>query len=255
MVVPYIGITGVMGRSQAIFISASALNLMPGSGRQIMMGVLASSKTLAGQSNKYPHLYPPMKNLPEIFASDPRFLNLIHYSTDTPLLLREEIFKIIRLFKERKNGLNGFQLNIPWPSISHLEDIKNAFPKLKFVLQIGPEAFEKAGHSPKKVRDMASDYMPFVDYFLLDKSAGFNKPLDAEALRPYLRELSDLFIIGLGIAGGLGPDTLHLAEPLIQEFPDLSIDAQSALQTNNALNANRSVEYIRQALKMYKKYE
>lgn len=252
MVVPYIGITGIVNRTQVVTINAGAINLMRGSGKQIMIGVLASSKTLAGQSNKYPYLYPPIKNLPEIFASDPRFLNLIHYSTDNPLLLREEIFKIIQLFKERKNGLNGFQLNIPWPSISHLEDIKNAFPKLKFVLQIGPEAFEKAGHSPKKVRDMASDYMPFVDYFLLDKSAGFNKPLDAEALRPYLRELSDLFTIGLGIAGGLGPDTLYLAEPLIQEFPDLSIDA---LQTNNALNANHSVEYIRQALKMYKKYE
>jgi hypothetical protein len=255
MIVPYIGITGVMNRSQIVAIGAGALNLMYHSGRQIMIGVLASSKTLAGQKNKYPYLYPPIKNLPEIFASDPRFLNLVHYNTDNPLLLRDEIFKIVQLFKERRNGLNGFQLNVSWPSISHMEDIKTAFPKLKIILQIGTEAFKQAGHSPKRVMEMAGDYLPFVDYFLLDASAGFGRPLHAATLRPYLRELSAFFTAGLCVAGGLGPDALHLAEPLIKEFPGLSIDAQSGLQEDYALCVPRAVEYIHQSLKMYKKYE
>lgn len=254
MTVPYIGITGIMNRSQVISIGAGALSLMYRSDRQIMIGVLVSSKTLSGQSNKHPHLYPSVKNLPEIFVSDPRFLNLIHYNTDNSLLLRDELSKIIRLFKDG-NGLNGFQLNVPWPSISHLEDIKNAFPKLKIVLQIGPEAFKQACYSPKRVMEMAGDYLPFVDYFLLDASSGFGKPLHAATLQPYLRELSAFSTIGLGIAGGLGPNVLHLAEPLIKEFPGLSIDAQSGLQKDYALSVARAVEYIRQSLKMYKKYE
>jgi len=260
MEVPYIGITGVMNRAQVAAIGAGALNLLYRTGRQIMMGVLVSSKTLAGGQNKYPHLYPPVKNLPSIFVSDPRFLNFVHYNTDNPLFLREELFKIIKFFQggEKKNGLNwlnGFQLNIAWPAISQLEDVKTAFPAFKIVLQIGPQALEQADYSPEKVMAMASGYLPFVDYFLLDVSAGFGKPLDADNIRPYLRGLSDLFSAGLVIAGGLGPDTLHLAEPLIREFPEVSVDAQSGLQEKGALSINRSVEYIRRALKMYKQYE
>jgi hypothetical protein len=249
-----------MNRAQVAAIGAGALNLLYRTGRQIMMGVLVSSKTLAGGQNKYPHLYPPVKNLPSIFVSDPRFLNFVHYNTDNPLFLREELFKIIKFFQggEKKNGLNwlnGFQLNIAWPAISQLEDVKTAFPAFKIVLQIGPQALEQADYSPEKVMAMASGYLPFVDYFLLDVSAGFGKPLDADNIRPYLRGLSDLFSAGLVIAGGLGPDTLHLAEPLIREFPEVSVDAQSGLQEKGALSINRSVEYIRRALKMYKQYE
>jgi hypothetical protein len=260
MEVPYIGITGVMNRAQVAAIGAGALNLLYRTGRQIMMGVLVSSKTLAGETNKYPHLYPPVKTLKDIFTSDPRFLNLVHYSTDNPLWLREELSKIIKLFQsgEKKNGLNGlngFQLNIAWPAISQLEDVKTAFPALKIVLQIGPQALEQADYSPEKIMAMVGGYLPFVDYFLLDDSAGFGKPLDADNLRPYLRELSDLFSAGLVIAGGLGPDTLHFAEPLIKEFPEVSIDAQSGLQEKGVLSINRSVEYIRRALEMYKQYE
>lgn len=255
MIVPYIGITGVMNRAQSVAISASALNLMYNSGRQIMIGVLVSSKTLNGEGNKYPHLYPSIKILPDIFLSDPRFLNLIHYNTDNPLLLRDELFKIIRLFRERKNGLNGFQLNVPWPSISHLEDVKNAFPKLKIVLQIGPQAFERTNHSPEKMLEMAYDYVSFVDYFLLDANAGFGKPLDAQFLLPYLHELSNYFSVGLAVAGGLSSDALHLAEPLIKEFPDLSIDAQSGLQTNKTLDIEKCRDYIVNSRKIFQKYE
>ncbi len=260
MMVPYIGITGIMNRAQVAAISASALNLLYKTGRQIMLGVLVSSKTLAGEENKYPRLYPPVKMLKDIFVFDPRFLNFVHYNTDNPLWLREELFKIIKFFQNdnRKNGLNGlsgFQLNVPWPAISHLEDVKAAFPKLKIVLQIGPEALEQAGYSPEKVMAMTGDYLPFVDCFLFDASAGFGKPLAAENIKLYLRELSAFFTVGLAIAGGLGPDTLHLAEPLIKEFPEISIDAQSGLQEKGELSINKSVEYVRRALKMYKKYE
>lgn len=254
--VPYIGITGVMNRPQIATIGASALNLLHKTGRKIMIGVLASSKTLTGEQNKYPRLYPPIKSLPEIFASDPRLLNIVHYNTDNPLLLRDELFKTMRLFKERGNGLNGFQLNMPWPSISHLEDVKTTFPKLKIILQIGPKAFEQVGYSPGAVMEGVGWYLPFIDYILLDPSDGLGKPLSAETLRPYLQELANnLHTIGLGVAGGLGPDTMHLAEPLIKEFPNLSIDAQSGLQEKGALSVNKSVEYIRRALQMYKKYE
>lgn len=253
MTVPYIGITGVMNRAQVAAIGAGTLSLVSRSGRQIMIGVLVSSKTLAGQKNKYPHLYPPVKNLSEIFSPDPRFLNLVHYSTDNPLLLREELLKIIRLFGE--NTVNGFQLNTPWPYISHIEDVKTASPKIKIVLEIGPEAFRQAGYSPERVMEMAGDYLPFVDYFLLDASAGLGKPLDAKALRPYLRELSAFFTVGMGVAGGLGPDTLQLVEPLVKEFPGLSIDAQSALQKDGTLRVGSAVEYIRRSLKMYREYE
>ena len=56
------------------------------------------------------------------------------------------------------------------------------------------------------------------------------------------------------MAGGLGPDTLHTIQPLIDEFPDLSIDAQSRLRpSGNAMNPidwGMAKSYLINALKI-----
>lgn len=72
---------------------------------------------------------------------------------------------------------------------------------------------------------------------MLDKSLGKGLELDAETLYPFLQAIQNAFpAFGLGVAGGLGPDTLHLLKPLIKEFPNLSIDACAKLhKSGNAL--------------------
>ena len=115
------------------------------------------------------------------------------------------------------------------------------------VLQVGARAFETIGNSLKRLADkIASEYGGLIHYVLLDASAGLGKPLDAEVLRPYLRALAAKRLpIGLGVAGKLSPTTLGLVEPLVDEFPHLSIDAESGLRDeNDDLNVSFAISYL-----------
>jgi hypothetical protein len=58
--------------------------------------------------------------------------------------------------------------------------------------------------------------------------------------------------IGLGVAGGLGPDSLNLVEPLIAKFPNLSIDAEGRLRNNqNDLDLKAMSDYLAKALQLF----
>ena len=73
--------------------------------------------------------------------------------------------------------------------------------------------------------------------------------MDATELLSFARIISATFPeIGIGVAGGLGPDTIQLVKPLAEEFWDLSIDAQGRLRpSGNALdpiNWDMAARYI-----------
>ncbi len=58
--------------------------------------------------------------------------------------------------------------------------------------------------------------------------------------------------MGIVVAGGLGPYTVRLVEPLLAEFPNISIDAQGQLrESGNALDPidwDRAETYITRAV-------
>src|SRR5258708_1143032 len=90
---PYIGVTGIMSSTEI----DEALAAVPQATHRFMPGVLVSSKTLAGQANKWPGRYPKKEAIADIFIDDPRKLNLIHYSTDSPTNLCAELRQIVEL--------------------------------------------------------------------------------------------------------------------------------------------------------------
>lgn len=54
--------------------------------------------------------------------------------------------------------------------------------------------------------------------------------------------------MGLGVAGGLSPSTLDLIGPLISDFPDLSIDAESLLRDkDDRIDTVQAGDYIGRA--------
>ena len=64
---------------------------------------------------------------------------------------------------------------------------------------------------------------------------------------------------GMGVvcAGGLGPESLHLVEPLVRDYPMISIDAQGKLRpSGDALNERISwtmaERYLRKAVGMFR---
>lgn len=220
---PYVGVTGFMSRAEV----SEALAMVPqGSTRRLMVGVLMSSKTLAGQQNKWPGRYPKKEAVANIFIDDPRALNLIHYNTDHPETLLTQLVEITALAGPH---FDGFQLNIAWPPISQLEDYWEVYPEKFLLLQVGGKAMTQV-ESMERFTELVGAYLPMIDAILIDPSGGKGEPLDAVKGAEYLRAVRDYPMLGLGVAGGFGPDTLHLLDPLVREFPKLSIDAEGRLR-------------------------
>ena len=100
--------------------------------------------------------------------------------------------------------------------------------------------------------ELASDDLlsGVVDRVLLDKSMGMGLGMDAMAMLPFLREISERIPqLQLVVAGGLGPTSLHLLDPVLAEFPRISFDAQGKLRpSGDALNEPLDWHYVRSYL-------
>lgn len=244
---PYIGITGFMSLGDALYV----LGVVPtNASRLVMIGVLASQKTMRGIQNKWPNRYPTMDKIASIFPDHPQALNLIHYNTKEKDTLGDQLVAMTEF-----GGVNmhGFQLNIAWPSSDVLAEYKKACPAKQIVLQVGGHALEMVNHSPEQLAARVSEYDGIADYVLLDPSGGQGKPFDPERACEYLLAIKAQNLgMGLGVAGGLSPTTLKLIKPLVNKFPDLSIDAEGRLRTQeDHLDLNLSREYLCEAFLMF----
>ncbi|MCK5044869.1 hypothetical protein KAR26_04055 [Candidatus Parcubacteria bacterium] len=244
---PYIGITGFMSSDEALHI----LNSVPfRAGPLVMIGVLASLKTIRGVKNKWPNRYPTMDRIAGIFPDHPLALNLIHYNTKEKDTLANQLIAMTEI-----GGVNlhGFQLNIAWPSLDVLHAYREAYPTKQIVLQIGEQAFEMVNHSPEQLASRVVEYDGLVEYVLLDPSGGYGKPFDSEHIRQYLLALREKNLdICFGFAGALSPATINLVEPLVKEFSRLSIDAEGCLRTpKDHLDLNLASEYLRRAFLIF----
>lgn len=246
MMKPYIGITGFMARGEV----ERMLNLMPPSSkRSLMVGVLASWKTM--YENRVTGRYPSINDISRIFVQHPLALNLVHYNTRYTEDLCEQLENLTILGGD---DLHGFQLNFTWPPISELKKYRSIFRDKIIVIVINPEAFEDAKNSPQILASRIEDYNGLVDYVLLDRSCGCGIPLDTTSMREYLDVLYKKDIdMGIGIAGGLDGNNLHLIEPLVEEFPGLSIDAEDKLRNpyDDSLNLDIAEIYLNRLLEIF----
>lgn len=248
---PYVGVTGFTTRADV----ESALSALPQpTTRNLMVGVLASWKSLHGLPLKpvRQKRFPQPEKIREIFVRDGRALNLVHYSTEEEQIntLVSQLFKIHDLAGP---NLDGFQLNITWPLLDALEDYRmrmGSTPRL--VLQIGQTAINIA-ESAHGIAKLVFNYRGFVDSILLDASGGLGKPLDARFAHQVFSEIVNKgWTLGLGVAGGLGPNSLDLVAPLIEEFPALSIDAEGLLRNKENELDNQAVKtYLKKAFTMF----
>jgi hypothetical protein len=204
----------------------AALDDLPNwSGRKLMVGVLASSKTLVGRSNKWPNRYPNVYEIAGLFPPDRRTVNLIHYATDDRHALSDQLGELVSL---GGSYFDGFQLNIPWP-----EPASIVVPKYtRVVLQVGHVALELAGNSPEAAAKCLDAYKNVVTDVLLDASGGRGISLDLELISAYVRAIRARHpVIGIGVAGGLSRDTVQRLLPLVERFSGLSLDAEGRLRT------------------------
>jgi len=243
---PYIGVSAVMFNATARVL----LEVFELSSRQLMIGTVASFKTLQGRLNSLPHKFPPMLKMASIFPDDPRAFNLIHYNTRDFDTLFQQLAQVT-IFGG--SNLHGLQLNLVWPPADALRAYREAHPEMKLVLQIDQSALDEIDQDTAALaRRLRNDYHGLIDAILLDQSRGRGIRMDTAESREYLHAIQDHWPeLGLGVAGGVGPDTLHLVEPLFDEFSNLSTDVESEIRDDDDhLDIPRTIDYLERMQKM-----
>ena len=246
--VPYIGITGITSPAESDLIARSWAG---NSSRKVMIGVLVSSKTLRSEPDQWPNRYPALGDIAGIFSDHTAAFNVIHYSTDEPGSLLDQLLTVSHLCGP---SLHGFQLNMAWPSAADLRRFAGQRSGLEIILQLNQEAFRVAGnHQGAVAAKLQREYSGLVDHVLLDLSAGYGRQLDPAWARRQLAEMRDAELdMGQGVAGGLSPESLHLVAPLVKEFPQLSLDAEARLRdAEDNLDPDLGQEYLRTAFAMF----
>jgi hypothetical protein len=226
---PYIGITDFTDFEQVkAMLEAFEANKPKGSNRKLHIGVMMSYKTLNDIPCKWLKVFPRKELIADIFSSDETF-NCLHYAdyVGQPDLADT----LVKAISFGGIGIHALQLDMVWPDSGVIEHAVHTSRKnIQVILQVGDEALDQVNDDPDELVEMLREYHGIIHRVLLDRSMGRGIGMDADMLLPFARVIKENFPdIGIGVAGGLGPDTMHLVEPFLEEFPDLSWDAQAKL--------------------------
>lgn len=251
---PYIGITDFIASWQVKVMLEVFQTHHPDSRRKLHVGVMMSYETLYGIPTKWQQTFPPKESIASIFSSEEAF-NCLHYANyeydaDLPQ-------SIGRAISYGGAGIHALQLDMIWPDPDQItEGVHGSQMNIEVILQVGTTALEQIRNDPQLLVEKLKRYDGAIHRVLLDKSAGAGIGMSASVLLPFARAIrKHLPELGLVVAGGLGPKTMHLVEPIVREFPEVSIDAQGKLRSSgNALDPidwKMASAYLVEALKLF----
>lgn len=248
---PYIGITDFDSRASVDRMWEVFKNRRGHlAGYQLHVGVMMSRKTLYGLPSKWSNVWPRKDELPDIFGH-PDTYNCLHYADYDGLPgLSDSLADAVGHCGGR---LHAVQLDMVWPDHREIKRFHAAHPHLEIILQIGRLAFASVENDPERLIDRLRRYTGATQRLLLDRSGGEGKALNADLIAPHLRMVrTHLPTLGLGVAGGLGPRTISLLDPLLVEFNGLSIDAQGRLRPSgdakDPVDWDMAAAYLERAL-------
>ena len=236
----YIGITGVTSRGQA----QAILDAMPScTSRQLMIGVLASNKTLAGYPHQqWPDRYPPPEELVNIFPDSPRALNLLKYETDEV----ETVFdQLIELSERCGKFLHGFQLNIPWPDPYMLKAYRGLHPEKRFILQITGSMCTEMHNDRKAIANrIQCEYDWLAEHIMIDFSYKPRGLFNSTVIRDYIEAFKEAGLaMGIGVSGDVY--TIGLVRYIAENHPDINTDTGDCLFTKDGrFSVNDAIELV-----------
>ena len=221
--------------------------------RNLMVGISAYWETLNGQPFKQQEAIPKKEDIAGIFVNHPLAFNTIHYVD----MRGVDVFKnLVRVTEYGGKNLRALQLDMIWPDSTVIKNYREKYPAIQVILQVNTPALNALADIKKDLVSKIVSYGDAINFILLDKSMGKGLGLDANFLRPLVRLLTTKFpFLGLAIAGGLGPESMHYAEPLIGDFKGLSIDAESRLRESgdslDLVDWNLAKAYLEKALALF----
>ncbi len=257
---PYVGITGFMCIGEAVTCNTCFSEAVAEEGElvprdlKLMIGILVSSKTLLGLPNKHPMLYPVRDNVSQITSQrHPHLLHTIHYNTDDPGTIDEQVEEVFRLDLE---GIDAIQLNIAWVSPVKLQRIRRRHPEKRIILQIGPEALKEV-HEPSDIYlgEALQSYRGVIDDFLIDDSAGDGKELEVWRAFACISDTEIPREMGVGMAGGREESNVHEMTGLIRRLQrPINTDSQKRMRTpSDNLDLAKSCRFLRAHIQLLNK--
>lgn len=199
---------------------------------RLAVGVLMSEKTgLLGVSNRHGTVYPTFEDTEGIFmehdeAGVDQLPVVVHYNTDNPKAIGGQLIRALYPYDPEAVQINGLRPQ----HLRSLATFKEARPGIDVVLQIDSELLSSM--RPNELASLFAQHSEVIDFLWLDGSGGEGKPLERAELLPIIEAVTNINeSVGVGVAGGLSPGNLEeLLTPILEEFPDISWDAQSGVQ-------------------------
>lgn len=235
---PYVGITGFMHLREVVvcnnaFREATAVAAEHvAKNLKFMVGVLVSSKTLAGGTNRWPNRYPPMARIPEIISMkhEEHLLHTIHYNTDDAGTIDEQVDQVMAIAPK---SIDAIQLNIRWVSPVKMQRVRRKYPDLRIILQIGSGALADVDE-PGEIflGEALRAYEGVADDFLVDPSGGKGEPLNVWRTFACIADDEIPQSMQPNIAGGFNGDNVFEARGLMRRLRrPVGIDAEGRLRT------------------------
>jgi len=141
-----------------------------------------------------------------------------------------------------------------WPDPDVIAGLRRSRPNVSVVLQVNRGCMAERGNSPDKVAArVALDYGELVNYVLVDASGGAGVPFVPEDAAAFIVAIARARAVAgqsfeLLIAGGLEADNLqHLVTPIRMIEPQIGIDAEGALRTDDELDNAKVGAYLHTA--------
>jgi hypothetical protein len=254
---PYIGITDfetVEQVEQMLAVFEKAQQQFPDPIlRKFMIGIMMSYKTQNDLPTKWSSVWISKEKISSLMIDHPLAYNCVHYADYTKETRAENL---LRAAESGGSNMHALQLDMIWPSVEMIAEFKKEYPQTEVILQIGKPSFGQINDNPVQFVKKLEEYGNLLDFVLLDKSMGRGVGLNALELLPFIEAIvASQLDIGITVAGGLGPKTLHLLKPLAEYFPFLSIDAQGQLKPDanpEAFNDwSLASDYLTEAIRMF----
>jgi hypothetical protein len=260
---PYVGVAGFMSTHEIM----AAIETMPKNPRHnLAIGILASAKTLNGETNKYPNRYPKIEDIAAMIRPAREFVDanklpvefVLHYAVDHA----EGTYASIDRAREVAEGANldGIQINDSPHEIAGtnlgvaIHKACKRSPQLKrWIMQLRPSRANESFVDLIQTGIVLGEREQGDDTVLLvDASAGRGIALNGQTASTIIQGirsgLPKRYQVGLGVAGGLRPGKMGVLRELMQVHGPLSFDVESGVRgPNDNMSVFAMQAYLREA--------
>ncbi|MDP1689597.1 MAG: hypothetical protein Q8L52_00085 [bacterium] len=255
---PSVGVTGFMSLAEIVTCENTFYEATQAAGEHVaanlkfMVGILVSSKTLAGGTNKYPNRYPPVAHIPQILSlNQPHSLRTIHYNTDDASTIDEQVDQVMGI---APGAIDAIQLNIRWANPVKLQRVRRKYPDLRIILQIGAGALADVTEPEDiYIGSALQVYAGVADDFLVDPSGGKGEPFSPWHVFACLADKDIPANMQPNAAGGRNADNVHEILGLQRRLGrPVGLDAEGRLRTSKEdgdhLHIGETKRYIKAAV-------